>query len=125
MSIFYHKIDKYILTTIVDDEDYTTLNDIKIINPLYALYFTKKMYITAIEDFTTNKFYTRIELNPNYILEINNEYNFIEYIAIFRMRECAFFYNFMPHKQYELFDSGYNGIVKVFNPNGELDHELV
>ncbi len=123
MSIYYHKIDKYILTIIVDDENCSTLNNIKIVNPLYALYFTKQILITSIEDFTTNEFHTRIELNPNYILEINLEYNFMEYIGIFKTKECAFYYNFMPHKNYELFENGYSGIVKVINPNGELNNE--
>jgi hypothetical protein len=120
MSIYYHKIDKYILTIIVNDENCSTFNNIQINNPLHALYFTKQVLITSIEDFTTNKFHTKIELNPNYILEINNEYNFMEYIGIFKTRECAFYYNFIPHKDYELFESGYSGIVKTFDPEGNL-----
>jgi hypothetical protein len=122
MSIYYHKIKKYILTCIVKDDDYSTYTHITIHNPLQALYFTKKIYIISIEDFTTNEILTKIQLEPNYIMEINNEYDFTEYIAIFRSRECAFFYNFLAHKDYELFESGYSGITKVFSPDGNLEY---
>ena len=120
MSIYYHKINRYILTIIVDDEDCSTLTNFTILNPVQALYFTKKFYLQSIEDFTTNKILTKIEINKNFILEIENEYNFMEYVGIFKLRECAFFYNFIPHKDYELFESGFSGIVKTFDPEGNL-----
>lgn len=120
MSIYYHKINRYILTIVVNDEDCSTLTNITIHNPLQALYFTKKFYLQTIEDFTTNEILTKIELGKNFIFEIENEYNFMEYIGIFKLRECAFFYNFIPHKDYELFESGFSGIVKTFNPEGNL-----
>ena len=40
--------------------------------------------------------------------------------VIFKTRECAFYYNFIPHKDYKLFESGYSGIVKTFDPEGNL-----
>lgn len=46
---------------------------------------------------------TRIEINKNFILEIDNEYVFTDYITIFKARECAYYYNFILHKDYELF----------------------
>lgn len=125
MSIYYHKINRYILTIIVDDENCSTLTNITIHNPFQALYFTKKIYIQSIEDFTTNEILIKIELGKNFILEIENEYNFMEYIGIFKSRECTFYYNFIPHKDYELFESGYSGNVKVFNPDGNLEHECI
>lgn len=123
MSIYYHKINRYILRILVMNDDCSTFNNLQIYNPLYALYFTKKIYIISIEDFTTNKILTRIEINKNFILEIDNEYVFTEYIAIFKARECAFYYNFIPHKDYELFELGYSGNVKVFGIDGMITNE--
>jgi hypothetical protein len=123
MSIFYHKINRYILTITVDVNDCSTFTNVTIHNPLQALYFTKKIYILSIEDFTTNEILKKIEINKNYIFEINNEYNFMEYIGIFKLKECALYYNFLPHKDFELFNSGYSGIVKIFNPDGILESE--
>ena len=120
MSIYYHKINRYILTIIVDDDDCSTLKNTTILNPLQALYFTKKFYLQSIEDFTTNEILTKIKLGKNFIFEIENEYNFMEFVGIFKLRECAFFYNFIPHKDYELFESGFSGIVKTFDPEGNL-----
>lgn len=120
MSIYYHKINRYILTIVVNDNDCSTLTNTTIINPVQALYFTKKFYLQSIEDFTTNEILKKIEISKEYFFEINNEYNFMEYVGIFKLRECAFFYNFIPHKDYELFESGFSGTIKTFDPEGNL-----
>jgi hypothetical protein len=122
MSIYYHKINKYILTITVDNDECSTQHGIKIIDTNNALYFTKRLTIIDIEDFTNYIHLTKIELNKNFILEVDNEYNFTEYLGIFKNKLRAFEYNFIPHKDYELFDNGFTGNINVYAPSGECIH---
>jgi len=80
-------------------------------------YAVKKYRIYDIEDVIGNKF-KKIDL-----FEIGEEKNHDDYIVFYKLKERAFYENFINDKQYLLFKNGYAGIFRTYHWNGSLFEE--
>lgn len=115
MSIIgYHKADNYII--IIETEDYRSyVKEEDIINHDTALYETKSFIVIDIEDLNGEHY--------NCILDfvVDETYNYTNLLLEFyKIKELAFYQDFILKKQWEFFSDGYAGLYKKYLSNGSI-----
>ena len=106
MSIIgYHKADNY--RSYVKEED--------IVNHDTALYETKSFIVIDIEDLTGNNYDSILDF------VVEETYNYTNIVLEFyKIKELAFYQDFILKKQWELFPYGYAGLYKEYLSNGAI-----
>jgi antitoxin component YwqK of YwqJK toxin-antitoxin module len=116
MSIIgYHKADKYIIT--IETEDYRLYlkNEDEIINSDYALYETKNFNVIDIEDLRGEHYDKILDF------VVDETYNYTNLLLeFFKIKELAFYIDFILKKQWEIFPDGYTGLYKEYLSNGAI-----
>jgi len=112
LIIGYHKAKEYIIT--IETEDYKTyLKENDIIDLNNALYETKNFTVLEIEDLIGNKYDSIFDFDVDKIYNYNNHY-----LEFYRIKENAFYLDFILKKQWEFFPNGYSGIYKEILKDG-------
>ena len=115
MSIIgYHKADNYIIT--IETEDYRPyVKEDDIIDIEYALYETKSFIVIDIEDLTGNNYESILDF------VVDETYNYTNILLEFyKIKELAFYLDFILKKQWQLFPYGYAGLYKEYISNGSI-----
>jgi hypothetical protein len=115
MSIIgYHKAKNYIIT--IETDNYRTyVNENDIINHEMALYETKSFIVINIEDLVGNNYDSILDF------EVDKTYNYTNILLeFFKIRELAFYLDFILKEQWEFFPDGYAGLYKEYLSNGSI-----
>lgn len=115
MSIIgYHKAENYIIT--IETEYYRSyVNENDIINHETALYETKSFIVIDIEDITGNNYDSILDF------VVDETYNYTNIVLEFyKIKELAFYLDFILKKQWKFFPNGYAGLYKEYLSNGSI-----
>ena len=112
--IGYHKANQYIITIETDTyKTYLDIDDIVDINN--CLYETNNFSVLKIEDLMGNTYESVLDFI------VNEDYNYINHsLEFFKIRENAFYLDFIFKKQWNLFPDGYSGNYKEILKNGTI-----
>lgn len=113
MSIIgYHKADKYIITIETDDyRPYLKEEEIKSFD--HALYETKSFIVIDIEDLNGDHYDSILD----FIIDEAHNYTKI-ILEFFKIKELAFYLDFIFKRQWECFLLGYTGHYKEYLNDG-------
>lgn len=118
MSIIgYHKADNYIIT-IETDTFKTYLPEEEIKDLFHALYRTTSFIVIDIEDLAGQHYDSALDFI------VDESYNYTNLILEFyKIKEVAFYSEFMFKQQWKLFPLGYAGYYKEYLNDGSIVHE--